>query len=145
MAIQRSRDGSQVIPKRGFQWIGFRQLNLCIAKRFSSSHHAPWRTQREEIQGMKNRSSLVFPWVKDPALSLLWLGLLLWHTLDPWPGNFYKPQVQPKKKKKKIISQAFLETTKPILGWGLAFTGIISFMTSSKASCVRVMSRHCAR
>ena len=27
-------------------------------------------------------------WVKDPALSLLWLGLLLWRGFDPWPGNF---------------------------------------------------------
>ena len=27
-------------------------------------------------------------WVKGPALSLLWLGLLLWHGSDPWPQNF---------------------------------------------------------
>ena len=33
------------------------------------------------------RSSLVTQWVKDLALSLLWLWLLLWHVLDPWPGN----------------------------------------------------------
>ena len=26
--------------------------------------------------------------------------LLLWHGFDPWPRNFYTPQVWPKKKKK---------------------------------------------
>ena len=26
--------------------------------------------------------------VKDPALSWLWLWLLLWLGFDPWPGNF---------------------------------------------------------
>ena len=29
--------------------------------------------------------------VKDPALTLLWLRPLLWHGLDPWPGNFHMP------------------------------------------------------
>lgn len=27
-------------------------------------------------------------WVKGPAVSLQWLGPLLWHRLDPWLGNF---------------------------------------------------------
>ena len=35
--------------------------------------------------------------VKDPALSLQWLGLLLWHGFDPQPGNFHMPRAQPKK------------------------------------------------
>ena len=26
-------------------------------------------------------------WVKDPMMSLLWLGLQLWHRCDPWPGK----------------------------------------------------------
>ena len=26
--------------------------------------------------------------VKDLALSLLWLGSLLWHEFEPWPGNY---------------------------------------------------------
>ena len=26
--------------------------------------------------------------VKDPAMSVLWLWLLLWHRFYPWPGNF---------------------------------------------------------
>ena len=43
-------------------------------------------------------------WVKDLALSLQWLGSLLWHELDPEPGNFHMLQAQPKKgKKKKLI------------------------------------------
>ena len=28
-----------------------------------------------------------FWWVKDLVLSLLGLGLLLWHGFNPWPGN----------------------------------------------------------
>ena len=28
-------------------------------------------------------------WVKDLALSLLWLGPLLWCGFDPWPRKFY--------------------------------------------------------
>ena len=38
-------------------------------------------------------------WIKDPALSLLWLRSLLWHRLDPWPGNFHMLQAQPNKEK----------------------------------------------
>ena len=33
-------------------------------------------------------SSLVAQWVKDPALSPLWLGSLLWHRFHTWPRNF---------------------------------------------------------
>ena len=33
-------------------------------------------------------------WIKDPALSLLWLGF------DPWPWNFCMVWVWPKEKKK---------------------------------------------
>ena len=28
-------------------------------------------------------------WVKDPVLSLQWLGSLLWCRFDPWPRNFH--------------------------------------------------------
>ena len=42
-----------------------------------------------------SQSSLVTQWVKDPALSLLWLGF------DAWPGNFHMPQVWPKKQTRK--------------------------------------------
>ena len=43
--------------------------------------------------------SLVAQWVKDASLSLLQLGWLLWHGLDPWPGHF--PAVGAAKKKTK--------------------------------------------
>ena len=49
------------------------------------------------------RSSLVALQVKDLALSLLWLRLLLWHGFDPWPRNFHMPWVLPKKKKKPCL------------------------------------------
>ena len=56
------------------------------------------------------RSSLVAPQVKDLALVLLWLRLLLWHGFDPWPGNFQVLQVRPyqksKREKKKEKEQA---------------------------------------
>ena len=37
-------------------------------------------------------------WVKDLALSLLWLWLQLWCRFDPWPRNFCLLWVLPKKK-----------------------------------------------
>ena len=43
------------------------------------------------------QSSLVAQGVKDLAWSLLWLRLLLWCGLDPWPGNFYMLWVLAKK------------------------------------------------
>ena len=39
--------------------------------------------------------------VKDPVLSLQWLGSLLLYGFDPWPRNFHMLQMQPKEKKKK--------------------------------------------
>lgn len=39
--------------------------------------------------------------VKDLALSLVWLELLLWREFDSWPGNFSMTRVHPKKKEKK--------------------------------------------
>ena len=53
------------------------------------------------IRKQKCRCSLVSQQVKNPALSLLSLGLLLWHGFDPWSRNFCLPWAQPKKKKKK--------------------------------------------
>ena len=37
----------------------------------------------------------------DPALSLQWIGSLLWCGFCLWPGNFHMPQPKPKPKKKK--------------------------------------------
>ena len=46
-------------------------------------------------------------WVKDLALPLLWLGLLLWHGFHPWPGNFHMPppggEAKTNKQTKKCI------------------------------------------
>ena len=39
--------------------------------------------------------------IKDPVLSMLWLGSLLWCGFDSWPWNLHMPQPWPKKKKKK--------------------------------------------
>ena len=36
--------------------------------------------------------------VRDLVLSLLWLRLLLWLGLDPWPGNFHMTREWPKNK-----------------------------------------------
>ena len=39
-------------------------------------------------------------WLKALALSLLWLGLLLWHGFDLWPRSFHMLQGQQKNKTK---------------------------------------------
>ena len=39
-------------------------------------------------------------WVKDPALTLQWLGSLLWCEFHPWPRNFTCCRRGQKKKKK---------------------------------------------
>ena len=36
--------------------------------------------------------------VKDPAVSLQWLGSLLWQGFKPWPKNFHMPRAQLLKK-----------------------------------------------
>lgn len=43
------------------------------------------------------KHSLVAWQVKDPALSLLWLGLLLWHRFEAWLRNFCMPRLQQNK------------------------------------------------
>ena len=54
----------------------------------------------DDLGHLDFRSSLVAQQVKDLALSVLWLGSLLWHGLDPRPWNFHVLQVQPGGKKK---------------------------------------------
>ena len=44
---------------------------------------------------------LVAQWIKDPALPLQQLGLLLlWRRFNPWPRNFCMPQCSQKNKNK---------------------------------------------
>ena len=38
------------------------------------------KKERKKITG-------VSMWISNLALSLQWLGSLLWHGFDPWPGN----------------------------------------------------------
>ena len=62
-------------------------------------------------------SSLVAQWVRD-LVSLLWLGLLLWRRLDPWPWNFCMLQVRPKKLKSHRHMFSFC-TKAPVLSSAL--------------------------
>ena len=45
--------------------------------------------------------------VKDLALSLIWLGSLLWRSFDSRPENFHMLQEQPKNKVSAPISHRF--------------------------------------
>ena len=51
-------------------------------------------------------------WVKDPALSRVWLGSLLWHRFKPWPGNFLHAGGAAKKKKGKKREKEILKIRK---------------------------------
>ena len=55
-------------------------------------------------------SSLVAQQVKDPKLPLLWPRLLLWHRLEPWPGNFRMLQ-HSQKRKKKVTQTNYTDNT----------------------------------
>ena len=41
--------------------------------------------------------------MKDLALLLMWLQLLLWHGFDPWPWNFHVPLHDQKKTDKNEL------------------------------------------
>ena len=60
-------------------------------------------------------------WLKDPALSLPWLGSLLWHRFCVWPGNFSmawacKKQNKTNRKKKKGLCSHFSASKLTSLG-----------------------------
>ena len=38
---------------------------------------------------LRPQSSPLAQQVKDPTLSLLWLGSLLWHSFNSWPESFH--------------------------------------------------------
>ena len=71
-------------------------------------------------------SSLLALGIKDRALSLLWLGLLLWRGFVPWPGSFCMPWVQPKKKRK--LSFPFLSSKDSL---SLSSTSLFTFILFS--------------
>ena len=48
--------------------------------------------KKERERGGDAGISLVAQRVKDPALSLQWLGLVLWHEFSPQPGKFHMPR-----------------------------------------------------
>ena len=49
----------------------------------------------------------VAQWVKDPALSLQWLGSLPWHQFSRWPWKLYMPWAWPKRVLKIILGYIF--------------------------------------
>ena len=68
-----------------------------------------WPIALSDFQGI-----LMAQQVKDPTLSLLWLGSQLWCGFDPWPGNILIihmlrtwPKSKKKKKKKKSLFYFF--------------------------------------
>ena len=52
---------------------------------------------------VRGRSFLVAQKVKDLALSLLWLGLMLWHRFDSRPWNLCMLWVLAKKKSEREV------------------------------------------
>ena len=50
--------------------------------------------EQEVVKNDERRSPGV-QLVKDPALSLLWLGRQLWRGFNPWPQNFCLPWAHP--------------------------------------------------
>ena len=71
--------------------------------------------------------------VKDLMVSLQWLGLLLWHGLNPWPRNFCITVGAARKKKKGAGV-----TRNGSLGWG----GGIETQVSSRKTQKRRKKRH---
>ena len=59
--------------------------------------------QKDKKKDEKMGRFLVVQWVKDLVLSLQWLGLLLWHEFDPWPGELPHAGGEAKKKDEKLV------------------------------------------
>ena len=56
------------------------------------------------LKNYLERSRHVVQWVKDLAVSLLWLWLQLWCGFDPWPRNLHMLEVW-----KKNYLESFLK------------------------------------
>ena len=88
--------------------VGTRRLMIKPPETQSLVRHQPTRTKSCPLQPspkmLSLKTSLAVPlvtqWVKDLALSLLWLGPHLWPRFKSWPGNFQMPRAWPKIKKK---------------------------------------------
>ena len=68
----------------------------------------PTAAHDSEARNPRGGSSFVAQWVKDAALSLLWLRPLLWQGFDPWPGNFHMPWVRRRKERERNPDVALL-------------------------------------
>ena len=75
------------------------QLQLWFTSSPGNFHMPQVCHRKEGRKRLMKRSSLVLQRIKDPTLSLQWLGSLLWHGFDPWPGNFHMLHRQSKKKR----------------------------------------------
>ena len=97
-------------------------------------------TPKAEVTISPLRASLVVQWVKDPALSLLWLGLLLGPGFDP--GNFCIPRAWLETKTNKQKTDFPLgnknKKTQKFFWWMRSF---ISRNDRSKKSAVKVRSK----
>ena len=58
-----------------------------------------WKKKKKERKKcIRGAPCCMVQQVKDLALSLQWLGLLLKCGFDPWPGKFHRPGMRPEKK-----------------------------------------------
>ena len=57
--------------------------------KFQTVSFVPGRSWTTLLFKTLPRSSIVAQQVKNPVLSLQWLGSLLWHMFNPWLGNFH--------------------------------------------------------
>ena len=68
-------------------------------------------------------------WVKGAALSLQWLGSLLWRGLNPWPGNSHAMNMETKNTK-KLKKKKKKERFTPPVGRRRIYTCKISKVTA---------------
>ena len=64
------------------------------------------KKKRKERKKIFAGSSLAAQQVKDPALSLLWFGSVLWYGFSPWPQEIlHALGMAPPKKEEKILAE----------------------------------------
>ena len=67
-------------------------------------------------------------WVKDSALSLQWLGSLLWHEFNPWPRSFHMLRVWQKKKKAIQLSHVAFVYLSASISLRLSLIGLMKYV-----------------